>query len=50
MIFGLIGLLSGALLKWNHFMGAEPVFNGGAGLLIIGLIVWGVQILRQAKP
>ena len=50
MIFGLSGLLLGALLKWNHFMGAEPVFNGGAGLLILGLIVWGIQVLLKAKP
>lgn len=49
MIFGLSGLLLGALLKLNHFMGAEPVFNGAASLLIFGLIVWGIQVLLKAK-
>ena len=50
MIFGLSGLLLGALLKLNHFMGAEPVFNGGATLLLIGLAIWGIQVLLKAKP
>lgn len=50
MIFGLSGLLLGMLFKMNHYMGAEPVFNGGTSLLIVGLVVWATQLLRQAKP
>lgn len=50
MIFGLSGLCLGALLKLNHFMGAEPLFNVGASLLILGLVVWGIQVLLKAKP
>jgi NADH:ubiquinone oxidoreductase subunit K len=46
MILGLSGILVGIAFKLNHLMGAETVFNGGVVALVVGLLAWGLTIVR----
>lgn len=49
MIIGIVGLLLGAAFKLNHLMGAERLFNAGVLALVIGLLSWGVSLVRKTK-
>ena len=44
---GLALVVVGVTFKLNHLMGAEEVFNTGAVVLVIGLVGWGVAVLRR---
>lgn len=46
-LIGLALLVAGVAFKLNHLMGAEGVFNAGAVVLVIGLVGWGVAVLRR---
>ena len=48
MIIGIVGLLLGAAFKLNHLMGAETLFNAGVLALVIGLLSWGVSLIRKS--
>ena len=48
MIIGIVGLLLGAAFKLNHLMGAERLFNAGVLALVIGLLSWGVSLIRKS--
>ena len=48
MIIGIVGLLLGAAFKLNHLMGAEKLFNAGVLALVIGLLSWGVSLVRKS--
>lgn len=48
MIIGIVGLLLGAAFKLNHLMGAERLFNAGVLALVIGLLSWGVSLVRKS--
>ena len=49
MILGLVGVLLGTAFKLNHLMGAERLFNAGMLALVIGLLSWGVSLVRKTK-
>ena len=49
-LIGLALVVAGIALKLNRLMGAEPVFNAGAVVLISGLVTWAVAVVRQKKP
>ena len=49
MILGLSGILVGIAFKLNHLMGAETVFNGGVVALVVGLLAWGLTIVRGSR-
>ena len=49
MIIGIVGLLLGAAFKLNHLMGAERLFNAGVLALVIGLLSWGVSLVRKSR-
>jgi len=46
VLLGIAGMASGWAFKLNHLMGAEPLFNGGAVLLVVGLVAWAVVLMR----
>ena len=46
MILGLSGILVGIAFKLNHLMGAETAFNVGVVALVVGLLAWGLTIVR----
>lgn len=46
-LIGLALVVVGITFKLNHLMGAEGVFNAGAVVLVIGLVGWGVAVLRR---
>ena len=51
-ILSLVGLalvFTGITFKLNHLMGAEPVFNAGAVVLVLGLLLWAVALVRAKK-
>ena len=51
-ILSLVGLalvVTGVTFKLNHLMGAETVFNAGAVVLVLGLLLWAVALLRARK-
>ena len=48
-LIGLALVVAGIAFKLNHLMGAEPVFNAGAVVLIAGLVSWAVAVVRQQK-
>jgi len=47
ILMGLALVVVGVTFKLNHLMGAEEVFNTGAVVLVIGLVGWGVAVLRR---
>ncbi len=49
LLLGLTGILAGVAFKLNHLMGAEPIFNIGVVLSILGLLLWVVDVLRSTK-
>jgi Flp pilus assembly protein protease CpaA len=51
-ILSLVGLalvVTGITFKLNHLMGAETVFNAGAVVLVLGLLLWAVALVRAKK-
>lgn len=51
-ILSLVGLalvVTGVTFKLNHLMGAETVFNAGAVVLVLGLLLWAVALMRARK-
>ena len=51
-ILSLVGLalvVTGVTFKLNHLMGAETVFNAGAVVLVLGLLLWAVALIRARK-
>jgi len=49
-ILSLVGLalvVTGITFKLNQLMGAETVFNAGAVILVLGLLLWAVALLRR---
>lgn len=51
-ILSLVGLalvITGITFKLNHLMGAETVFNAGAVVLVLGLLLWAVALVRAKK-
>lgn len=38
LLLGVAGVLTGVAFKLNHLMGAETVFNIGAGAVVFGLL------------
>ena len=48
-LIGLALVVAGIAFKLNHLMGAEPVFNAGAVVLIAGLVSWAVAVVGQQK-
>ena len=51
-ILSLVGLalvVTGVTFKLNHLMGAEAVFNAGAVVLVLGLLLWAVALMRARK-
>ena len=51
-ILSLVGsalVVTGITFKLNHLMGAEPVFNAGAVVLVLGLLLWAVALVRAKK-
>ena len=45
-LLGLALTVSGITFKLNHLMGAEPLFNVGAALLVLGLSWWAVKLIK----
>ena len=51
-ILSLVGLalvVTGSTFKLNRLMGAETVFNAGAVVLVLGLLLWAVALVRAKK-
>lgn len=51
-ILSLVGLalvVTGTTFKLNHLMGAETVFNAGAVVLVLGLLLWAVALVRSKQ-
>ena len=48
IIFGLSGILVGIAFKMNRLMMTETIFNAGIGALVLGLLAWGVTIIRSS--
>ena len=46
---GLALVVTGITFKLNHLMGAETVFNAGAVVLVLGLLLWAVAVVRAKK-
>lgn len=46
VLLGIAGMAAGWAFKLNHFQGAEPLFNGGVVLLVVGLVSWAVALIR----
>ena len=49
-ILSLVGLalvVTGITFKLNQLMGAETVFNAGAVILVLGLLLWALALLRR---
>jgi hypothetical protein len=46
-LLGLAMVVAGVTFKLNHLIGAEQLFNAGAVVLVIGLVGWGVAVLRR---
>ena len=46
VLLGIAGMTSGWAFKLNHLIGAEPLFNGGVVLLVVGLVAWAVVLMR----
>ena len=47
VLIGLALVVAGVAFKLNHFMGAEMLFNAGAILLVLGLLIWAIALLRR---
>ena len=48
-LVGLALLITGYTFKLNHLMGAETVFNAGAVVLVLGLLLWAVALARAKQ-
>ena len=51
-ILSLVGLalvVTGITFKLNELMGAETVFNAGAVVLVLGLLLWAMALLRAKQ-
>ena len=48
-LVGLALIVTGTAFKLNHLMGAETVFNVGAAVLVIGLLLWAVALARARR-
>ena len=48
-LVGLALIVTGTAFKLNHLMGAETVFNVGAVVLVIGLLLWAIALLRAKR-
>jgi len=48
-LIGLALIVAGIAFKLNQLMGAEQVFNGGAVVLIVGLVSWAAAVVRDMK-
>ena len=51
-ILSLVGLalvVTGTTFKLNQLMGAETVFNAGAVVLVLGLLLWAMALLRAKQ-
>ena len=50
LLLGLAGILLGVTFKLNHLMGAHTLFNAGAVVTVVGVVLWVVQLVRgEAK-
>lgn len=47
VLIGLALVVAGIAFKLNHLMGAEMLFNAGAALLVLGLLIWAIALLRR---
>ncbi len=48
-LVGLALIVTGTTFKLNHLTGAETVFNVGAVVLVIGLLLWAIALLRAKR-
>lgn len=50
LLLGLASILLGVTFKLNHLMGAHTLFNAGAVVTVVGVVLWVVQLVRgEAK-
>ncbi|MGA0435873.1 MAG: hypothetical protein ACO3MV_09400 [Flavobacteriales bacterium] len=47
VLIGLALVVAGVAFKLNQLMGAEMLFNAGAILLVLGLLIWAIALLRR---
>ena len=45
-LIGLALAAAGLTFKLNHYAGAHTLFNFGAAVLVVGLLLWAVKLLR----
>ena len=45
-LIGLALAAAGFTFKLNHYAGAHTLFNLGAAVLVIGLLLWAAKLLR----
>ncbi|RPG85776.1 MAG: hypothetical protein CBD69_006470 [Crocinitomicaceae bacterium TMED209] len=48
-LIGLALVVVGITFKLNHLMGAETVFNAGAVVLVLGLLLWATALMRTKQ-
>jgi hypothetical protein len=49
LLGGLALAFLGVTFKLNHLVGAEPIFNAGAFGLVLGLLLWVRDLLRNKR-
>ena len=50
LLLGLAGILLGVTFKLNHLIGAHTLFNAGAVVTVVGVVLWVIQLVRgEAK-
>ena len=45
-LIGLALAAAGFTFKLNHYAGAHTLFNLGAAVLVVGLLLWAIRLLR----
>ena len=48
-LVGLAATMTGLTFKLNHLMGAPMIFNIGATILVIGLVLWAFGLIQKKK-
>ena len=47
LLIGIAGILIGVTFKLNHLMGAQPIFNAGAALVVLFIVLRVIQVVRS---
>ena len=49
ILLGLAALITGAIFKLNHLMGAVSILNLGLLLIVLGLVAWVVGLFKKGR-